>query len=353
MRTCIIAFVSLFILTGVAAPGATANNPSERWQSQLTQLVVAPESPSGYDRDEFGSGWTTQSDGCDTRDHVLRVEAKRGTKRGCDIKEGVWRSKYDGKTIRISRRLDTDHMVPLAEAWASGASQWSDTTRKDFANDLDFPDALIAVTASTNRSKRDRDPAEWMPPRASTHCWYSQAWVAVKYKYNLSVDPKEKKALTSILSKCKKKLVPAVTSQYPGVGTPQQPGTSTPPLPNNPGAPTGFIKYKNCAAARAAGVTPILREVTPGLYQANIHMDRDKDGDACEGTTQQPGTSTSPPPVTPVAPVAPVVPTSFIKYKNCAAARAAGVTPILREVTPGLYQANIHMDRDKDGDACE
>jgi hypothetical protein len=96
MRTCIITFVSLFILTGVAAPGATAINPSERWQSQLTQLVVAPESSSGYDRDEFGSGWTTQSDGCDTRDHVLRVEAKRGTKRGCEIKEGVWRSKYDG-----------------------------------------------------------------------------------------------------------------------------------------------------------------------------------------------------------------------------------------------------------------
>jgi hypothetical protein len=57
--------------------------------------------------------------------------------------------------------FDVDHFVPLAEAWDSGAANWDSATRQAFANDLDFSMSLIAVTASSNRSKSDRDPAEW------------------------------------------------------------------------------------------------------------------------------------------------------------------------------------------------
>ena len=259
-----------------AAPAAHGTQPGERWTSQLNQLVVAPENGASYDRDAFGNGWSTQSDGCDTRDHVLRDEAKRGSERGCDVRRGVWRSRYDAKKVRNPSRLDIDHMVPLAEAWASGASAWSDQAREDFANDLDYRDALVAVTASTNRSKSDRDPAEWMPPRSGSHCWYAQAWVAVKYKYNLSVDSKEKMALQRTLSRCKKNLVPAVTARYPGLDTPQVPDVSAPT------PPPGVERYANCTEARAAGVTPIIQAMNPELYEVNSHMDRDGDGVACE-----------------------------------------------------------------------
>ena len=259
-----------------AAPAAHGTQSSERWTSQLNQLVVAPENRAGYDRDAFGSGWSTQSDGCDTRDHVLRDEATRGTERGCDVRRGVWRSRYDAKKVRNPSRLDIDHMVPLAEAWASGASAWSDQAREDFANDLDYRDALVAVTASTNRSKSDRDPAEWMPPRSGSHCWYAQAWVAVKYKYNLSVDSKEKMALQRTLSRCKKNLVPAVPARYPGLDAPQVPDVSAPT------PPPGVARYANCTEARAAGITPIIQAINPELYEVNSHMDRDGDGVACE-----------------------------------------------------------------------
>ena len=277
-RTRLAASIAAFAMAAAAmstAPAAHGAQPSERWVTQLNQLVVTPESGAGYDRDAFGSGWSTQSDGCDTRDHVLRDEAKRGTERGCDVRRGVWRSRYDAKKVRNPSRLDIDHMVPLAEAWASGASAWSNQAREDFANDLDYRDALVAVTASTNRSKSDRDPAEWMPPKSGSHCWYAQAWVAVKYKYNLSVDSKEKTALEQTLSRCKKNLVPAVTSQYPGL-SPQAPDAS------EPTAPSDITRYANCTEARAAGVTPIIQAVNPELYAVNSHMDRDGDGIACQ-----------------------------------------------------------------------
>ena len=141
---------------------------------------------------------------------------------------------------------------------------------------MDYRDALVAVTASTNRSKSDRDPAEWMPPRSGSHCWYAQAWVAVKYKYNLSVDSKEKMALQRTLSRCEKNLVPAVPARYPGLVTPQVPDVSAPtPSP-------GVARYANCTEARAAGVTPIIQAMNPELYEVNSHMDRDGDGVACE-----------------------------------------------------------------------
>lgn len=92
--------------------------------------------------------------------------------------------------------FDIDHLVPLAEAWGSGANAWSAEQRTAFANDLGFRPSLIAVSASSNRSKGDRDPAEWMPPAANEHCRYLRTWVAVKTRWRLAIDVAEKRALT-------------------------------------------------------------------------------------------------------------------------------------------------------------
>ena len=61
--------------------------------------------------------------------------------------------------------------------------------RRDFSNDLGYEHSLLAVSASSNRSKSDRDPAEWMP--AADGCWYVAAWIAVKHRWSLAVDPIE------------------------------------------------------------------------------------------------------------------------------------------------------------------
>ena len=101
---------------------------------------------------------------------------------------------YDGATWTAASDLDIDHMVPLAEAWHSGASSWTTAQRQAFANDLTRPQ-LIAVTDNVNQSKGDQDPAEWLPSRTAYHCTYARAWVQVKHYYDLTVDSAEKSAL--------------------------------------------------------------------------------------------------------------------------------------------------------------
>lgn len=92
-------------------------------------------------------------------------------------------------------------MIPLSEAWKSGASGWTNAQREGFANDLSRPQ-LIAVTDNVNQSKGDQDPAEWLPPTTSYHCYYARMWVDVKYHYKLTVNAAEKTKLSSILSGC-------------------------------------------------------------------------------------------------------------------------------------------------------
>lgn len=92
-------------------------------------------------------------------------------------------------------------MVPLAEAWRSGAREWSTEAREKFANDLGGPQ-LIAVTARSNRSKGDQDPAAWLRPNTTYRCTYARMWIAVKSTWHLTVQPAEKVALTEVLAGC-------------------------------------------------------------------------------------------------------------------------------------------------------
>jgi len=61
---------------------------------------------------------------------------------------------------------------------------------------------LIAVSASSNRSKGDKDPADWLPELRSYHCDYAKNWVKVKVKWGLSVDQREFTAIRGVLALC-------------------------------------------------------------------------------------------------------------------------------------------------------
>jgi hypothetical protein len=187
---------SLLVLLVFASSAPAANAPG-----LLRKLETKPEvtSPS-YDRDKFNH-WTT-TDGCTTRQRVLRRQNQRKPKPPCTAKKGKWYSAYDGLTFLAASKLDIDHVIALAEAWGSGAHAWDDDQREAFANDFDYRRSLIAVSASSNRSKSDQDPAEWMPPRAAYRCAYITNWIAVKYRWSLSVDEVERRALRRAIRRC-------------------------------------------------------------------------------------------------------------------------------------------------------
>ncbi|MFD6684188.1 HNH endonuclease family protein [Micromonospora parva] len=177
----------------------------------VAQLPVADESRTGYTRDKF-KHWNTgldPADGCNTRAEVLLSEAVESptVTAGCKLSGGLWISYYDGQEVTDPGKIDIDHMVPLAESWDSGASNWDAKRREAYANDQDASTSLVAVTARSNRSKADQDPAQWMPPLPEAHCRYVGEWTATKLRWGLSADQAEVDALTVYAEACETTVV--------------------------------------------------------------------------------------------------------------------------------------------------
>lgn len=103
------------------------------------------------------------------------------------------------------------------------------------------------------------------------------------------------------------------------------------------------VRYRNCDAARSAGVTPIHRG-QPGYSR---RLDADHDGIACEPHEHASEPRTQTPETAPRNLHRASMPTAA--YPSCARARAAGAAPLYR----GDAGYNEHLDRDNDGVACE
>lgn len=198
------AFLAIFLFVPAGAANAALPTLPSKAASQisLNGLAVAPKGPmTGYSRAQFPT-WATVSGKCDARETVLKRDGEGvSVDSECRSVAGSWTSAYDGVTITDSSKVDIDHMVPLAEAWRSGAADWSKEDRRQFANDLTRPQ-LLAVSASSNRSKGDQTPDKWMPTNTAFRCDYTKAWIEVKSYWKLTIDSAEKSTLQKELNAC-------------------------------------------------------------------------------------------------------------------------------------------------------
>ena len=208
LSTRLVAATALAV-TATTVVTATTTRPAHAASTMsshylLRHLTVKQQQFAAYDRSKFKLWVDADHDGCDTRQEVLIAEATRKPTvgSGCRLSGGRWFSKYDGVTTTNPSSFDIDHLVPLAEAWRSGANRWTAGTRTRYANDLGYAATLIAVTAHANRSKGDKEPQDWLPQRHRYDCTYVANWVAVKWRWHLAVDTTEKRFLTSTLSDC-------------------------------------------------------------------------------------------------------------------------------------------------------
>jgi Protein of unknown function (DUF1524) len=179
------------------------NIPSESTaRSELAALRVAADgSMTGYSRDKFPH-WITISGTCNARETVLKRDGTGVvTDSACAATSGRWFSPYDGATWTQASDVDIDHIVPLANAWRTGAASWTASRRQQFANDLSNPQ-LIAVTDNVNSAKGDQSPAAWKPSRTTYWCTYAKMWTHTKYRYFLTITSAEKAALTDMLNRC-------------------------------------------------------------------------------------------------------------------------------------------------------
>jgi hypothetical protein len=196
-------------------PAAYGNEITLSYAEAAAALTPAAEHRDGYTRTAFWHWADEDGDGCDTRAEVLQAEAliaEPAARTGGCVPSGPWFSWYDALTITSPSGLDIDHAVPLAEAWDSGAWAWDAPRRHAYANDLGDPRSLTAVSARTNRSKADQDPAQWLPPDRDAWCPYVGAWLAVKLRWQLTADEAEKAVLSDLARLCGPLAVLTVTA---------------------------------------------------------------------------------------------------------------------------------------------
>ena len=270
-------------------PRTTATTASPPRGTALVALAGVPvkgrAQMNDYDRDQFGQAWLdTDRNGCDTRNDVLAraltgKQTRPGTN-GCVVEAGRLADLYTGAAIAFVRGpgdlVDIDHVVPLGNAWVTGARSWPARKRAAFAND---PIELLAVDASANRQKGDGDAATWLPPNKAFRCDYVARQVAVKLKYGLWMTPPEKAAIGRILATCPEQRLPA-DSGAPVISpvAPNAPQHTPEHHPRSTTTQGDHVWFENCDAARAAGAAPVTRG-EPGYDR---HLDRDGDGVGCD-----------------------------------------------------------------------
>ena len=154
-----------------------------------TEIHAAEYSQPEYSRSAFRHWIDTDRD-CQNTRHETLIAWSRGpvsftNGRECSVSTGSWDDPYTGQTYSSARRLDVDHVVPLAWAWSAGAWRWPPERRREFAND---PANLLPVYLGANRSKGAKGPTEWMPPNAAFHCEYLLRFIRVLEIYSLPVE---------------------------------------------------------------------------------------------------------------------------------------------------------------------
>ena len=148
-----------------------------------------------YDRTLFAH-WTDEDNDCQNTRHEILIASSQIapvlTSNGCQVKEGLWLDPYTGMEATEAKKLDIDHIVPLKEAWVSGAYSWTNEKRKQFAND---PSNVVATSKSANRRKGAKDPSQWLPPDAAYICENLRNWSLIKISWGLSADKPESRAI--------------------------------------------------------------------------------------------------------------------------------------------------------------
>lgn len=207
-----------------AATGSWGSDPAV-WQAGLdatNTIATAKARPGGYDRERYFGGWA--SNGCGsatTRDTILARDLKGAVKNPrCQVTSGTLSDPYTGRTIRFRRGRNTssavqiDHVVALLDAWESGARDWDQAKRVQYANS---PDVLLASDGPANMAKgsgldvngtalyRPQDsgaPDIWMPDNKAYRCDYMAKRATIKSKWGLTMTPREKQQTVSVLSRC-------------------------------------------------------------------------------------------------------------------------------------------------------
>ena len=238
---------------------------------------------------------------------------------------------HTGRWFASQSDTDIEQMLARSEAHDSGLCAADLATRRRFATDL--LNLTLAGPRVNRYEKVDRDAAEWLP--AQNRCWFAARVIAVRQRYELTIDRREANALDHVLAGWSStELITFARGEVPAAAL------STVRVPE---AIAAWDDNRNgrvsCAEARAHGIAPVTRD-----HPAYPFMrDGDGDGVVCESGGSRRSSPTSPP-ASPRASGSGCGP-----YRNCTALRRDHPSGVPR----GHCAYQRHMDRDNDGRACE
>ena len=140
-----------------------------------------------------------------TRALVLERDSKAPVKfyadHPCVVASGKWFDPYTNQTYLSAKEVEIEHVVPLKNAYISGAYRWAWKTRCAYFNFLENPTHLIPIEGQTNRDKSDQSVEQWLPPNQRYHCQYIANWLRVKTIWNLMMSEEETSAIESLISR--------------------------------------------------------------------------------------------------------------------------------------------------------
>ena len=297
------------------SPTATLEGPSDTVPSvtpssrpiidqQIRVAPVAADVPK-YNRREWRH-WIDEDDDCqDARQEALIAESKIQvtfeSDKQCRVATGRWVGPYTSTEVEEPGKLDIDHMVPLANAHRSGGWAWGRDRKAAYANDLSYPDHLIATTAAANRGKGAKGPEGWRPPDEGYWCSYAVDWTTIKIQWGLTATQREWDALRRCWPPVKRALRwtyrnrSALLNPLRNVSqSAQRKARKHPLLPQHPRYPrrrhglNPGLRYdpggpdRDCSDFETQREAQDFFEAAGGPRRDPHLLDRNKDGAACE-----------------------------------------------------------------------
>lgn len=197
--------------TPAPTPVSTAPTPEPTPVDKPATILVITvseiqEGIPEYNRDDW-KHWTDEDGDCqDARQEVLiagsLVPVTFEDDRQCRVESGRWWAPHLGHHLENPRHIDVDHHVPLKNAHLSGGWAWDAERREEYANYLDDPDHLVAISSRHNRSKGARGPEEWAPPDNDLWWEYATDWTEIKERWGLIMTPVESEIVMDMLGTC-------------------------------------------------------------------------------------------------------------------------------------------------------
>lgn len=119
----------------------------------------------------------------------------------CTVESGEWNDPYTKSVLTDAiSEVQVDHLVPLKNAFVSGAHSWNYQTRCLYANYLGSNYHLKPIDGEENMRKSDGTPARYVPSNPEYRCTYIKNWLMVKLAWNLEMTAKEAYAIKEVIA---------------------------------------------------------------------------------------------------------------------------------------------------------